>query len=260
MSRGNIDMDEIRTYLRKGQRTKYLVLTVLCAVSAVYGAWQYWFRIPERDRTYVEYMTAVEQVAALEETSRKKQEIGIKLSEEEVAAYNAAEQILSQYADDKPQRPSKYDGLISLVVWFIGGASGIPFLVWPIWKYRNGGWILDQDGSIRTPKGDTIPGDQITGIDMSTWRGLINPQASNKSTWQAKLELKDKRTLVLDDYPWDGMSRIIGHFAHHFHPSTWDENGEPIEEGITRASEALTSKETANGTSGQAEQEAEDSA
>ena len=232
-------MDEIRTKLRKGQKTKLLVMTLLCLVSAVYGGWQYWFRLPEREQVYTEYMAAVEELGQLEAIAIQKKELGTKLSTEQIAAYEEASAYLAKYADDKPQPPSKYDGLISLIVWFLGGLSGIPFLLWPFWKYRNGGWILHEDGSLRTPKGVDIPADEVTGIDMSTWRGLINPQASNKSTWQARLLLKDKRDLVLDDYPWDGVSAIIGQFAHHYHPETWGADGEPIKDGVERASAAF---------------------
>ena len=237
------DMEEIRIHLRKGQKIKYLVLIALCTGCAVYGGWQYWFRIPERDATYLQYMQAVETVAALEETARQKQQIGLKLSEEDVVSYEASMQVLTRFADDKPQRPSKYDGLISLVVWFIGGASGLPFLAWPLYRYRNGGWVMHPDGSLRTPKGEVVSSEDITDIDMTSWRGLINPQASNKSTWQARVQLANGRTLLLDDYPWDGLSAIIGRLAHRFHPDTWAPDGEPLEEGIRKASEEFTAKE-----------------
>ena len=232
-------MDEIRTTMRKGQKGKLWVLSLLCLASAAYGAWQYWFRLPERERTFATYIAAVEQKAAAEQVING----GGRLDEAQIAEYEKAESTLTTYANDKPQKPSKYDGLISLLVWFAGGLSGLPFLLWPLWKHRNGGWILHEDGVLRSPKGERIPDDQIQDIDMSSWRGLINPQASNKSTWQAKLSLTDGRKIVLDDYPWDGVSRIIAHYAHRFHPDTWDADGEPIQAGLEHAAGAFQSSD-----------------
>ena len=124
-------------------------------------------------------------------------------------------------------------------LWFIGGLSGIPFLLWPFWKYRNGGWKLLADGTLVTARGEHIAETNIKDVDMSTWRGLINPQASNKATWRAKLRLTDGRSITLDDYPWEGMAQIITHFAHHFHPETWNVDGEPIPSGIERAAKEI---------------------
>lgn len=232
-------MAEIRTSMRAGQKYKLIVLLLLCLVSAVYGGWQYWIRLPEREAIFAQYTEAVDVHNDLVAKAEKQKEVGGKLTPEEVSAYEEAEATLTTYADDKPQKPSKYDGLISLLVWFIGGLSGVPFLIWPLWKHRNGGWILAEDGTLTSPKGETYQDASIKDIDMTTWRGLINPQASNKSTWHAKLILENNRKVVLDDYPWDGVSRIIARYAHRFHPDTWDENGEPIQEGINRASKAF---------------------
>ena len=61
---------------------------------------------------------------------------------------------------------------------------------------------------------------------MSTWRGLLDPQASNKTTWQAKIILANGQKVVIDDYLWEGADKIIAHFAHKFHPDSWDAQGE----------------------------------
>jgi hypothetical protein len=227
-------MDEIRTSLRRGQKTKLLVMVILCVAAAAYGAWQYWIRLPQREMEFERYQTA----AASFETLVAKSEEG-PLTPEEIATYNQAAGVLDKFKDDKPQRPSKYDGIINLWLWFIGGLSGVPFLLWPFWKYRNGGWVLHVDGTLRTPKGEQIPSADMKNIDMSTWRGVIDPQASNKATWRAKLELTDGRNITLDDYPWDGIGKIIARLAHQFHPDAWDSEGEPVKEGIEKAARKL---------------------
>ena len=119
--------------------------------------------------------------------------------------------------------------MINLWVWVIGGAVSIPFMLWPFWKFRRGGWVLGEDGTLTSPKGTVYPADQIKGIDMSTWRGLLDPQASNKTTWQAKVILANDQTLVIDDYLWENADKIIARLAHQFHPDTWDGAGELLE-------------------------------
>ena len=143
--------------------------------------------------------------------------------------YAESEETLSLFKDEKPQPPSKYDAMINLWVWVIGGAVSIPFMLWPFWKFRQGGWVLGEDGTLTSPKGTVYPADQIKGIDMSTWRGLLDPQASNKTTWQAKVILANDQTLVIDDYLWENADKIIARLAHQFHPDTWDGAGELLE-------------------------------
>ena len=58
---GDQDMTEIRTTMRRGQKNKLIVLILLCLVSAVYGGWQYWIRIPEREAIFAEYVQAVKE-------------------------------------------------------------------------------------------------------------------------------------------------------------------------------------------------------
>ena len=229
-------MNTIKTTMKKSQQIKLIVVGVLCLVSMVYGAWQVWSRIPERTEQFADYRAAIETFETLTEL---RVEQAIPLSPEQASEYMDAEKVLASYKDDKPLAPSKYDRLINFWVWFIGGFSGIPFAIWPFVKYRSGGWVLNSEGTLRSPKGKTFAPDQIKDIDMTTWRGLINPQASNKSTWQARLKLQDNESLLLDDYLWEGMSKIIAHYAHQFHPDAWTETGEPIESGIQQAAAAL---------------------
>lgn len=232
---------ELGSQMRKGQKIKLLVMALLCLGSAIYGGWQYWINLPERYATFETYKAAVEihnEVGAAANA-------GQTLSDEQIAAFEVAEATLNEHADDKPVQPSKYDRLINLWLWFVGGLVSIPFLVWPFWKHRNGGWVLRTDGSLRSPKKQIFSADQIVDIDMTTWRGLINPQASNKATWQASLVLKNGRKVVLDDYMWDGLNKIIARFAHKFHPNEWNANGEPIAEGLERLAEAAKASEEA---------------
>ncbi|MEC8560407.1 MAG: hypothetical protein VXY94_10040 [Planctomycetota bacterium] len=232
-------MKRIKTTMKRSQSVKLLVMGAVCLGCTGYGAWQVWSRIPERTR---EYQTYQEALTVFDELTEIRVERQLDLTPEQAAAYTRAESTLAQFKDEKPQPPSKYDSLINFWVWFVGGAAGLPFVALPFWRYRNGGWVLEEDGRLRSPKGAEYPPDEVADIDMTTWRGLINPQASNKTTWQARLILKDGTSEVMDDYLWEGVAGIIAHYAHRFHPTVWAEDGEPIEEGLRKASEALSAK------------------
>ncbi|MAB27703.1 MAG: hypothetical protein CMJ53_00200 [Planctomycetaceae bacterium] len=215
--------------MKKGRKVKLIIMIGTCLISVVYGSWQVWIRIPERIREAETYRAAKEVYDTLVVEAGQLKLEGKTLDDAQQDQYAESEETLSQFKDEKPQPPSKYDAMINLWVWVIGGAVSIPFMLWPFWKFRHGGWVLGEDGTLTSPKGTVYPADQIKGIDMSTWRGLLDPQASNKTTWQAKVILADDQTLVIDDYLWENADKIIARLAHQFHPDTWDGAGELLE-------------------------------
>ena len=236
-------MQGIQTPMKKGRRVKLVVIIVACLGSAAYGSWQVWIRIPERTREAETYRTAKEVYDTLVVTAGELKLEGRTLDDAQQVQYAESEEILSQFKDEKPQPPSKYDAMINLWVWVIGGLISIPFLVWPFWKFRHGGWVLGEDGTLTTPKGTVYPADQIKDIDMSTWRGLLDPQASNKTTWQAKIILTNGQTLVVDDYLWENADQIIARLAHQFHPEIWAADGELLKDAESASSKAEATSE-----------------
>ena len=221
-------MQSIHTPMKKGRKVKLIVMIAACIVSAAYGSWQVWIRIPERVTEAETYRTAKKTYDELVVIAGDLKAKGQTLDETQQLEYTESERVLSEFKDEKPQPPSKYDAIINLWIWVIGGGATIPFLIWPFWKFRHGGWILGEDGSLTTPRGVRHAADHISDIDMSTWRGLLDPQASNKTTWQAKVVLSDGQSLVIDDYLWEDADKIIARLAHMFHPETWDADGELV--------------------------------
>ena len=235
-------MHAIQTPMKKGRRVKLIVMIVACVVSAAYGSWQVWVRIPERVAEAETYRTAKKTYDELVVVAGELKAGGQTLDEAQQLEYTESERILSEFKDEKPQPPSKYDAMINLWLWVIGGGSAIPFLLWPFWKFRNGGWVLGEDGSLTTPRGVRHQADDISDIDMSTWRGLLDPQASNKSTWQARVILANGQSLVIDDYLWEDADKIIAHLAHKFHAETWDADGELIRQNESTETDATPSE------------------
>ena len=235
-------MQGIQTPMKKGRRVKLIIMIGACLISAIYGSWQVWIRIPERTREAETYRAAKDVYDTLVVAAGELKLEGGTLDDAQQLQYAESEETLSQFKDEKPQPPSKYDALINLWVWVIGGLVSIPFMLWPFWKFRHGDWVLGDDGSLTTPRGAKYPADQLKDIDMSTWRGLLDPQASNKTTWQAKVILTNGQTLVIDDYLWENADMIIARLAHQFHPNTWDAGGELLKDAELNEEESTPSQ------------------
>ena len=230
-------MQGIQTPMKKGRKVKLIIMIGACLISVAYGSWQVWIRIPERTREAETYRAAKDVYDTLVVKAGELKLEGGTLGDAQQLQYAESEEILSQFKDEKPQPPSKYDAMINLWLWVIGGLVSIPFMLWPFWKFRNGGWVLGEDGTLTTPRGTVYPADQIKDIDMSTWRGLLDPQASNKTTWQAKVILTNDQTLVIDDYLWQDADKIIARLAHQFYPDTWDAECELLKEAEPKDAE-----------------------
>ena len=113
--------------------------------------------------------------------------------------------------------PSKYDRPMQWM--FI---LCLPFGLYYILVYmkmskRARSYHLTEDGVLSTPEGSWSSG-EIEDIDMSRW---IAKTGNARSTWTAKVVLKDGKKIVLDDYIYNGMGSIIGKLAHGFYPNEW---------------------------------------
>jgi hypothetical protein len=122
---------------------------------------------------------------------------------------------LSKYGNTTA--PSKYDRPMQWM--FI---LCLPFGLYYIFMYvkmskRANSYLLTEEGVLTTPEG-TWSRDEIEDIDMSRW---IAKTGNARSTWTAKVVLKDGKRILLDDYVYSGMHSIIGKLAHGFHPDEW---------------------------------------
>jgi hypothetical protein len=87
-------------------------------------------------------------------------------------------------------------------------------------------YTLEDDGSLQMPQG-TWPADDIADIDMDRWMA--------KSI--AHVVHKDGRRVMLDDYKFKNMHRIVGELAHRFHPEAWTAEAKPVKEAAEGESE-----------------------
>ena len=184
-----------------------VIYTVLCGGLALWGAWDYFVTIPEREADHARFVEAketMEDLAAAADTRT--------LTSEETEAFLAAEAITQEFAEP-PVPPAAYDRAVQLWLYMVGcGVLGTPFFVWNliVLPRTAAKWRLDEDGSLSTPEGRLAP-DEIAELDMNRWMA--------KSI--ATVVTADGRRIALDDYKFRNMDRIIGALAQRFEPDKW---------------------------------------
>ena len=169
--------------------------------------------------------TAKEQVKKFETQSATAD-----LNENEKTQWNAAKKVVEEITrrnDGAPTKPSPYDRTLQLWLYIIGcGVLGPPFFVWPIVQIARKQFVLEDDGTLRTPTG-TFSAAQIVDIDMSRW---CAKEGDRRSTWTAHVVTSDGKRILLDDHDFKNMHLIIGAIAHGFMPDIWTAEGKRVGE------------------------------
>jgi hypothetical protein len=230
-----------------------LLYLVLCGGLGAWGAYDYWVTIPAQQKAVAEYGGLVEELAGLEirgklwqlaekrqsgsatpeevqelqELEKALQEAGTtgpppRLTDAERVRYPEIKDILTvDFENTPPESPASYDGWVNLWVYFVGcGILGTPWFVWKLMSRRGQVWILEDDGSLKTPDG-TFTTTEIIDIDMSTWM--------KKSL--ARVEVAGRNEpIVLDDYEYQDTYLIVGALANRLHPDEWTEEAKPVKD------------------------------
>ena len=225
---------------------KTIMMAIVCIVLGLWGVWDYVVAIPEdamkaaradtlrlvqngldtqpgseqRIHAIAELDEAIEFDDRLDDAwSVSLDVMRMAMSEGEPESHRNAlgivEAGLSDYGN--VTAPSKYDRPMQWM--FI---LCLPFGLYYILVYvkmskRARSYHLTEEGVLTTPEG-TWSSDEIEDIDMSRW---IAKTGTARSTWTAKVVLKDGKKIVLDDYIYNGMHSIIGKLAHGFYPNEW---------------------------------------
>jgi hypothetical protein len=199
----------------------------LCLVFAIWGWYDYAVKIPRLETDSAAYQAAKDTRSNLEkaaETAELRPEQITQLEE----ARKVLDDIKDRYGNAVPSKPQAYDRQVQLWLYIVGcGVLGVPMFMWPILKTRSNPYRLEDDGTLHTPKGVIRP-DEVADIDMSRW---CSPTGDRRSTWTAKLILKDGRKVLLDDHDHRNMDLIIGAYAHRLHPDQWTSNAKRVGEG-----------------------------
>ena len=204
----------IQSTLKKsfvGWNSLYLLMML---VFGVWGAYDYWVKIPNQEIAAIEYEAFAEELRILQESEVKP------LPEAQAIRYEEVKLILKERFDNTPPPfPASYDRPLNLWVYFIGcGVLGTPWFAWKLIRQPRIDATLEEDGSLVTRQG-TFTADQITDINMSKWM--------SKSIASVLVEGKDE-PIVLDDYVYQNTYLIVGKLANRFYPDEWSEEAKVI--------------------------------
>lgn len=210
---------------------------VLCAGLGVWGAYDYWERIPRQEAQFLEYTEA-------QRTSKRYTDMmaagAVRLTPEQDAEYQRAAAVVDRYASGAPTPVAAYDRPLQLWVYMIGcGILGTGWCIAGLARTASRSFRLDDDGTLHVGSRSVVP-DDVTGIDMTRWMA--------KSI--ATLQVRDGVNVVLDDYKYSGLHLIVGAYAHRFHPQAWNADATPVKKGTTAASGAGETASTGIGAGG----------
>jgi hypothetical protein len=198
---------------------------LLCLVFALWGWYDYEYKIPRLQVDSEAYETAKATRGELELAAEK-----APLSDEQVKRMDAAKATLAdikaRYGNGVPTKPAAYDRPMQLWLYIVGcGVMGVPMFAWPLLRTSMRPYRLDDKGVLHTPDGVYGP-EEIVDIDMSRW---CSPTGDRRSTWTAKAILKSGKTVLLDDHDHKGMHLIIGAIANRFYPGQWTPEARRVE-------------------------------
>lgn len=206
----------IKPTLKKSFITWNLVYLIITGGLGVWGAYDYWVTIPERERLVGEYEALLSEARSL----AKRAEDGQPLSQAQAERYEEIQAIQTDvFNNTPPPRPARYDRALNFWVYFIGtGVLGAPWFFWRLISKRRTGPGLNDEGDL--VDGDaTYPADTLSGIDMAKWM--------SKSLAKVSIAGHDE-PIVLDDYVYKDTYLVVGALANRFHPDAWTEEAKPI--------------------------------
>ncbi|MCH2141407.1 MAG: hypothetical protein MK077_00190 [Phycisphaerales bacterium] len=129
------------------------------------------------------------------------------------AGMSAAQQTLGLYGEVEP--PNSYDRPIQWL--FILCLPFVPWYLYGLIQSRRRSYRLSDDGTLHLP-GETWSPDDLADIDMSRWM-------KSSKAWVVH---RDGHRVLLDDYIYKDMYRIIGAIAEARYPESWTANAKPV--------------------------------
>ncbi|MSR28749.1 MAG: hypothetical protein EXS03_04130 [Phycisphaerales bacterium] len=213
---------------------------VLCAGFGLWGAYDYWVRIPREEAEFAQFNEIKDAKEALE---LKAQNGSTPLTPTEIASYERRTAEFQRYAEGAPEPVPVYDRPLQLWVYVVGcGILGTPYFAWSLAKLKRRRTELTDRGDLFVD-GQTLDAIDIQGIDMSRWM--------SKSI--ATVQGRGGQRLVLDDYLLKDTQYIVGRIAHRYHPDLWKEDATKVEvpdEDGTPAQSSATGAEATRGSDG----------
>lgn len=218
----------IETSLQPRQKWWNILYAFICGALGLWGAYDYWVTIPEREAAVAAYDAAAKTFDEMDAKTRTTAAApgGAKpLTAEDVLAYEAAKKVVEK---GKPTAPAAYDRPVQLWMYIVGcGVLGVPWFLWEWLGAARRRYRMDDEGNLIT-ESETVRPSDIRDIDMTKWM--------SKST--ATVITTDGRKIVLDDYKYRGLEKIVGAIAVRFYPESWTIDGRDLNKIRTEEAEA----------------------
>lgn len=190
-----------------------LFATVLCVVFGVWGAYDYWVKIPRKQETFDRYQAALTRVNEIEQQiaqqggptpEQAKEHETLKLELLTISPTGAV-----------PTEPGKLDRPTQWL--YIACLPIAPIFFVLFLNAKRQRYTLDDDGTLhfhgdKELKSGVWPHAEIVDIDMSRWMAKSIAYAIHA----------DGRRLKLDAYIHKDMHLIVGALASRFYPEQWD--------------------------------------
>ncbi|MDP6987739.1 MAG: hypothetical protein QGG74_06815 [Phycisphaerales bacterium] len=117
-------------------------------------------------------------------------------------------------------QPSTYDRPMQWL--FILCLPFVPWYLWGILVNRRKRFALDADGTLHVP-GETWSPQDLADIDMKKWM-------SKSKAWVVHT---DGHRVLMDDYIFKGVFRIVGEIASARYPDEWTDEAKRVKKGTT---------------------------
>lgn len=198
---------------------------LLCVVFGIWGAYDYWVKIPNQEATAVEYQRLLDRAKHIEDQVSKQG--GIATPEQRIEHDQLKVDLLAiSPTGSVPTMPSKLDRMTQWI--YIACIPVAPVFFIMLYKVRRQRYTLDDDGTLHFAGDKELnsgawTADEIADIDMSRWMA--------KSI--AYVVHTDGRRLKLDAYLHKDLHLIVGAIASRFYPDQWD-----VEAKMVKAADA----------------------
>jgi hypothetical protein len=145
--------------------------------------------------------------------------LGLQLAQIQLGLYGEVEQ------------PSAYDRPVQWL--FILCLPFVPWYIWGVVTNKRKHYALDIDGTLHLP-GETWQPADIVDIDMRRWM-------KSSKAWVVHT---DGHRVLLDDYVFKGIYRIIGELASARYPEKWTDQAKRVKQDAVESVEQDSADET----------------
>jgi hypothetical protein len=197
-----------------------LFAALLCVVFGLWGAYDYWVKIPNQEEAYAKYQALLDRAVKIEEHVAKQG--GVATPEQHAEHEQIKVDLLGISPDGSvPTQPSKFNRMTQWI--YIACIPVAPVFFVLFFNAKRQRYTLDDDGTMhftgdKELKSGTWTRDEIVDIDMSRWMAKSIAYAVHA----------DGRRLKLDAYLHKDLHLIVGALASRFYPDQWDDQAKVV--------------------------------